>query len=156
MEMDKLQKLMLANQGRLMCDNQKVLDSSNQRSERFQQWEAGDVLKLKGIATQADRASGIGSDDMQISIDSPVTTTNHYVTPPTPSRGPGFGTLAKLAIGAGLLGTGVGAGVGIPLLLDALKPKPPVVIREPGETKTITKQGRANVIGRPAVIVDDE
>lgn len=41
---------------------------------------------------------------------------NHYY----PEKSKGIGTLAKLAIGAGLLGTGVGAGVGIPLLIDAL------------------------------------
>ena len=44
----------------------------------------------------------------------------------------GLGTLAKLAIGAGLIGTGAGVGAGIPLVLDALKP-------QPGETRTIEK-----------------
>lgn len=46
------------------------------------------------------------------------------------------GTLAKLAIAAGLLGLGGGAGVGIPLLVRAMKAKPaspPVVM--PGEIR---------------------
>lgn len=48
---------------------------------------------------------------------------NNPPTMPTPiptTQSKGIGTLAKLAIGAGLLGTGIGAGVGIPLLIDAL------------------------------------
>lgn len=116
----------------------------------FQQWSDW----TQGLAKRASyKALDMAPDDMNIHGGNQF----HYHQPPVamPVHG-GLGTLAKLAIGAGLLGTGVGAGVGIPLLLDALKPKPPVVIREPGETKVITKQGRANVIGRPAVIVDDE
>jgi hypothetical protein len=58
------------------------------------------------------------------------------VLPPTPSKG--MGALAKVAIAAGLLGTGVGSSVGIPLLIDVLKPveKLPVVIPgTPGEIR---------------------
>ena len=107
----------------------------------------------QSLARQASyKALDIAPDDMNIYGGNQF----HYHPPAATPAQSGLGTLAKLAIGAGLLGTGVGAGVGIPLLLDALKPQPPVVIREPGETKVITKQGRANVIGRPAVIVDDE
>lgn len=36
--------------------------------------------------------------------------------------GSAIGQLAKLALGAGLLATGAGAGIGIPLLLNALQP----------------------------------
>ena len=99
-------------------------------------------------------------DDVNINVEN---THHHYpvptppvaqVIPPVPKPSmSGLGTLAKLAIGAGLLGTGGGLAIGLPLLLDALKPKPPVVIHDPGEVKTVIKQGRANVVDKPARIV---
>ena len=66
---------------------------------------------------------------------------DHY---PEPSKG--IGTLAKLAIGAGLLGTGIGTGVGIPLIIDALSSKasPPASV----ETNTNTIDWK---LGKPIV-----
>ncbi len=51
-----------------------------------------------------------------------------------PEKSKGLGTLAKLAIGAGLLGTGVGAGVGVPLIIDALSSE----VTAPTSAETIT------------------
>jgi predicted O-methyltransferase YrrM len=47
----------------------------------------------------------------------------HIHHPPTPASAPrsSLGTLARLAVGAGLLATGVGTGVGGLLIADALK-----------------------------------
>ncbi len=53
-------------------------------------------------------------DDMQIN-----TTTNNYG-----SKGGSLGTIAKLAIGAGLITTGAGLPYGLGLIADALKNKP--------------------------------
>jgi hypothetical protein len=118
----------------------------------FQRWSDW----TQGLAKQATyKALDMAPDDMNIHGGNQF----HYHPPVTPPVAmpvkTGLGTLAQLAIGAGLLGTGVGAGAGIPLLLDALRPKPPVVVHDPGETKTIIKQGRAHVVARPAVIVDE-
>ena len=49
----------------------------------------------------------------------------------------GIGTLSKLAIGAGLLGTGIGTGVGIPLILDAMSSKPNPQVSVETNTETI-------------------
>lgn len=57
-------------------------------------------------------------EDMQVYVDSPVTIQQS----PRPERSnSSLGTVAKLALGAGLLATGAGAGVAIPLLLDGGK-----------------------------------
>lgn len=73
-------------------------------------------------------------DDMAqtLSIDSPTTITNNYAAESetkTKTR-TGLGTLAKLAIGAGLIGTGAGVVPGIGLILDGLKDteKPAVIV----------------------------
>ncbi|QDV21365.1 hypothetical protein Pan153_60530 [Gimesia panareensis] len=58
-------------------------------------------------------------EDMHIGDYSSVT---HQYLPPSNST---TGTLAKLALGAGLLTTGIGAPVGGYLISDALKQKPP-------------------------------
>lgn len=58
---------------------------------------------------------------------------HHYY----PEQSKGIGTLAKLAIGAGLLGTGVGVGVGIPLIIDAMSSTPGVMAPAKTETNTI-------------------
>jgi hypothetical protein len=58
----------------------------------------------------------------------------------------GLGTIAKLAIGAGLVGTGAGIGAGVPLVIDALKP-------QPGETRTIEKViDRDWKVGKPIAV----
>lgn len=57
-------------------------------------------------------------EDMQLYVDSPVTIQQS----PRPEReSSSLGTVAKLAIGAGLLASGAGAGVSIPWLVDGGK-----------------------------------
>ena len=88
-----------------------------------------DKLFLRG----AHKALDIPEDDMQITSNS--NNENHYH--PKPS----IGNLAKAAIAASLLSTGVGAGIGIPLAIDALKNKPTIEQKAPEpavQTKTIT------------------
>lgn len=83
------------------------------------------------------------ADDMAqtLSIDSPTTITNNYAAESetkTKTR-TGLGTLAKLAIGAGLIGTGAGVVPGIGLILDGLKTteKPAVIV--PGKISDAVK-----------------
>lgn len=91
------------------------------------------------------------SDDMNFNarIDSPET--HHHVhqapiTPPSKSSG-----IGKLLLGAGLLATGVGAGVGVPLIADAIRSKPKTVIEQP-ESKTIIRTEREGwEVGEPIV-----
>lgn len=59
--------------------------------------------------------------DDTVNVDSPSVVNNYYEKSPDASRPSAMGTMAKLAIGAGLISTGAGAGVGVPMLLDALK-----------------------------------
>lgn len=74
-------------------------------------------------------------------FNSPDTHTHYYEEKPK-----GLSTLAKLAVGAGLLSTGVGAGVGTTLLIDALAAKPEHTVSV--ETKTETMDWR---LGQPIV-----
>lgn len=75
----------------------------------------------------------VDTSEGMINVDSPTTVTHNYYTDPntpkkeTPSA---LGTLAKMAIGAGLISTGAGAAVGVPLLIDALKDGKTVVERK--------------------------
>jgi hypothetical protein len=62
-------------------------------------------------------------DDGTVNVDSP-TTINYYNDGSASQQQPKsslLGTAAKVALAAGLLGTGVGAGAAIPLILDVLK-----------------------------------
>lgn len=60
-------------------------------------------------------------DEMQIN-----TTTNNYG-----GKSGSMGTIAKIAFSGLLVATGAGAGIGIPLLIDALKDKPAPVAPAP-------------------------
>ena len=92
--MGSLDKLQTANMARLMGDNQRVLDQTNRRAEAFARWEAKQVL---GEAMQKSEA-----DEMQISIDSPVTTTHHHQAP---AQSSGLGkAFVGAAIAAGMIG----------------------------------------------------
>jgi hypothetical protein len=92
--MGSLDKLQTANMARLMGDNQRVLDQVNRRAEAFSRWETKKVLGEEMPKSEAD--------EMQISIDSPITTTHHHQAPQQSS---GLGkVLAGAAIAAGLLG----------------------------------------------------
>ena len=92
-----------------------------------------------------------GDDDVaaqELNIDSPKTTTihNHYEVAKDETENPaeperkkrakkGLGRLAKLAIGAGLVGSGVGGTIGVGMIVDALKGKtaPVVTPSEPDD-----------------------
>ena len=81
---------------------------------------AASILRNLGVEDKAfAREMGVtGDEDMNVYVDSPVTIKQSSPTEPATSR---LGTVAKLAIGAGLLGTGAGAGLGIPMLLGGGK-----------------------------------
>lgn len=91
-------------------------------------------------------------DEMHIEANKLITH-NYFrdpkVTPPVANpvtKPSGMGTLGKLAIGAALLGTGAGAGIGIPLLLDAIRKPAEQVIKER------ILRGDADVIAQPAEV----
>lgn len=88
-----LDKLVTADYARLMSDNQRVLTLAAKRAEAFARYEA----------KQMGEKITPGEDDMQISIDSPVTTTHHHLPPTPPSGGIGK-ALAGAAIATALLG----------------------------------------------------
>jgi len=88
--------------------------------------------------------------DQQLNIDSPTVIHNHYeATKPEPTPEPkkmktekrkkGLGTLAKLAIGAGLIGTGAGIPAGVGFVIDALKEKPAPPVVKPAEPNDATR-----------------
>ena len=74
--------------------------------------------RILGAGVAASILRNLGVEDMNVYVDSPVTIKQSSPTEPATSR---LGTVAKLAIGAGLLGTGAGAGLGIPMLLGGGK-----------------------------------
>ncbi len=82
------------------------------------------LVKKNQDGTLGKTKAGRDDDEMgdtQINVGD--STHHHYETP-----GKGrLGTIAKLAIGAGLLGTGAGASIAIPMLANALKKDPPTV-----------------------------
>lgn len=128
--LDNFQKAQLANQLRMMADNQRVLDATSERARRLARWEAENVLGQKFPDNPM-------SDDMKISIDSPETH-NHYHVPPSdsakPSGQPPQQTSPLLSIAkAALLASGVGipAAVGLSVLPDVIKAfNPPSVVQQ--------------------------
>jgi len=109
--MGPLDKLMTADVARMLADNQRVLDLASRRAEAFSQYE------LSKLGTKmSDRP-----EDMQISIDSPVTTTHHHAAPVIPPAAAGLGKWASAAIGAGLLATGIGVPAGAWMIADAIR-----------------------------------
>lgn len=130
------QKVNLANQLRLMGDNQRSLDQAALRTKRFSEWEFTNVLGQPP-------KNGETGEEMRISIDSPVNEThNHY--PPQQSAG----TLAKTLLGAGLLASGIGVPLGGWMIANALlKPAVEKIVTTPGQdadveaTATITPAG---------------
>lgn len=59
---------------------------------------------------------------------------NHYGKTPAPTASPGL-SAAKIALGAVLAGTGIGAGIGIPLALSGVLDSAPAVV-QPAEPKS--------------------
>jgi hypothetical protein len=82
-----------------------------------------------------DRGSGSlkDNDEMGHMILGDMKTEHHYHGT-SKKAGEGLGTLAKLAVGAGLIGSGAGAGLGGVMLIDALRNDPPPIV-QPGEIR---------------------
>ena len=110
-QMDNFQKANLANELRMMADNQRVLDLVHQRAKRFHEWENRDVLGLKPPPPS-------DGDDMKIAIDSPETH-NHY--PPAPSAMPSLIKAGLLAASIAVSGTALITQ--LPTIIKALSPQ---------------------------------
>lgn len=95
--------------------------------------KAQDDAAIRALGGQAQSAG----EEMQQIVFGDLN--QHSPTPPSP---PGLSTLAKLGIGAALISSGVGAGLGGALLLDVLR-RPaavaPVAPAIPGKSTTIER-----------------
>lgn len=112
-------------------DNSNRIDAYGRELKQLRKVTRGELLNE---SLEADDDVG---DTTQTNIDSPQF---HYHNPqPAPNRSDG-GKLAKYLIGAGLLATGAGAGIGLPILADAISSKPPTEApsQEAAEPKTQT------------------
>lgn len=141
----KLGKLKVADQARLMADNQRTLNTTlaadrahRDLSQRVQEWQferAKGSLQGNGMATQPD---GVGvdfgkDDDMGINIDSPTTVNYHFPKEPAPTpAAAGTSTLAKVAQGASWLVGGVGLSAIVGAVLGLLnRPAEPAPTPQP-------------------------
>ena len=101
-------------------------------SDRFQN-------KLDGKPELGSTAAG-GAEDMRIDSDD-----IHYHVG-TPASGSMAGTLAKAALGAGLLATGIGAPIGGWMIAQALlKPAIEKVIQQPGVNRDANVNATATI-----------
>jgi len=102
------------------------------RSLKWEQTMAEATQKAAHKATFSEGVDMPDEGDDTVNVDSPQTVNNYYTHDGSASqqqpKSSLLATAAKLALGAGLIGTGAGAGVGIPLLIDAWKNKPDVVV----------------------------
>jgi len=121
-------KLRVAEQARLLADNQRTLDMVHKADQKSRDLharveEARAAEKHQGIAAAEQRAA---EEEMNILIDSP--TTNNYATPATAASPTSTaGSLAKkAAIAAALLGAGGAAGL-VPYVAGLLGNEPPAV-----------------------------
>ena len=100
--------------------NIQKLDNQNRRT-----------LKLADRVSEILLGNGDGESENEetsqmIRIDSPDI--HHHYSAETPNtESKGISTLLKAAVVAGLIGSGAGAWVGIPLAIDALTSPPPVI-----------------------------
>ena len=117
--------------------------------------QIGQLAQLEAVLDQGEAIAGIArvraaqeaAAIRQLNPNAPATPENEMRTivfgdmiqqpPPAPPSKPALGTLAKLGMAAALLATGVGAGVAIPLALEALRPRP--VASPPGTNTTIER-----------------
>lgn len=108
-------KVLLAAKSTLVNDQAQSLRLQREKAERNQQMGA-EAVGMPGLMNNA------GDDDV-VNVGNE---THYHAAPPAPPR-PGIGgTLAKLAIGAGLIATGVGVPVGGYLIADAIRNAPVV------------------------------
>ena len=85
--------------------------------------DAAEILQMNRDKLRIDM--GLPREMAHKSIQLGDTVHNHYVQTSTPRNG--LGTIGKVALGAGLLATGAGAGIGGALLASALMKAPGVV-----------------------------
>ena len=134
----KAGKVHLADNLRLMADNQQTLNTTRADDRRSRDLharveEAKAKEKVAGLAPAAGRKI-MDDEAVRINIDSPMSTVNHHHPPAARQQ---TGTLLyayqKMVLVAALVAGGAGLGVGIPLLLDGLKPSPAVAPVAPDE-----------------------
>ena len=109
-------KLKLASEAVMVEDRQKLLRDGRDSVKAWNQTILGDAMPAPKDTPAGDDMIHIGD----------AVTHQHFPPPKT-----GLGTLAKLGVGAALIATGAGAGLGVPLILDALRPKPAVATPDP-------------------------
>jgi len=163
--LNKVAKLGIANNARLLMDNQKTLNATNasdrshrQLHSRIQEWEFDRFKRRSGEGNGSDEMAkgeinkdGIAmseDEEMQINIDSP--TTIHYripppekdpPPPPPPEKSNGW---AKPLVAAALIGLPIAA-AGITYALMNQADKPPAVTANPdyiGGTELLPPLGR--------------
>jgi len=127
-------KVHLADSLRMMGDNHKTVQMTNESDRRVRDLharteEAVALARFPDMAPASKRPEE--SEDMKISIDSPVTTNNHYESAPEPPHPATTGLLPKLALGAGLLAAGVGVGSQLPISQPQQPTAEPPVIEVP-------------------------
>lgn len=124
-------KLRIANAARVMCGLQRTANNCNKHDREFRDLGMATMrheAERHGVKVAGNEGDGAtdaaGDDEMEVRFDSPQncdnTHTHHHYPAPIPLPKPGLGKLAKLAVGAGLLATGLGTGVAIPLIANAL------------------------------------
>jgi hypothetical protein len=102
--------------------------------------KAIDDAAVRAASGQPPSATSQQPDDEMQTI---IFGDNIQQAPPPPSK---LGTLAKLGIGAALIASGAGVGMGLPVLLDALRPAA-VAPQPPTNTNTTTTIERDYSIG---------
>ena len=93
--------------------------------------KAQDDAAVRALGGQPQPAG----EEMQQIVFGDLNTHQHLPGPPSPPAG--LSTLAKLGIGAALISSGAGIGLGVPLVLDALKK--PAAVAPDGSTRTIER-----------------
>lgn len=92
------------------------------RSLKWEQQATEATQRAAHKATFNEDMTMPDDDDGTVNVDSP-TTINYFNDGSASQQPPGsslLGTAAKAALAVGLLGTGVGAGVAIPLIIDVI------------------------------------
>lgn len=108
-------KLKIAAEAVELQDNQRVLEQDSAVVNAHHRRYFGDAFK----PPETDDVIHIGDQVI------------HQHAPPPARKRSRAGGLLKMALGAGLLATGVGGGIGIGLILDGLLNRPPAVQPEP-------------------------
>lgn len=139
---DRWAKVRVANQARLLVDNQRTLNTANAAdrarrdlAHRMEEWSFDRFKKRHptGEPMHDPKTGGITypeDDEMAINIDSPTTINNTYQSPasspgvptsspPASSSTTGLPNWVKAAVGTALLASGIGMGTGITAYLNS-------------------------------------